>query len=561
MPPLWRLAALLISALLCGCTYNTQPPSMYAAQQATWPKYYQAEVEAEDGTRIRMTVYQPRLKPGQTAPLLIHAHGFALHRMKRPLSLYGQVLLAGKVAKEAWNSGYWVISFDQRGFGNSEGDVGLIRPDKEGKDVSRVIDWAVRYLPLTYRGNDPVVGMIGESYGGGVQLAATLVDKRIDALVPLTTWSNLDKALFPNDVAKSDWLTLLGVAGYAVSPLSMDSNVASGTLSEVFGKGDPWLRKLLRSNSLAEHCGGGSGPQADALLIQGMRDVLFPFNQALEARQCFKSAGRDVRLLAIEHGHMMPGSQWYWGFPVWNAQSEVTCGGQTLKTAAIIRDWLDGKLRDDAAALARVPEFCFTGDAAVDALAARGDVGLHWAQLPRVHVGSGLSGRLEYVTQPLDRLGNLFVPARLPGSWQQPGNGWLRPARVPLFTPSTPTWIAGAPQVELACSDTDREKAVVFLRLAVWRPGAGSYRVLDDQVTPVRCRAGARLVAELAAVRARLVPGEVLGLLVEGYSNQFRLSGSGLGVDASIEGRIGLPLVNSEAGILARQDAVASPGS
>jgi ABC-2 type transport system ATP-binding protein len=560
MPILRRLAPLLLSALLSGCAFHTQPPRMYTAQQATTPKYYHAEVEAEDGTRIRMTVYQPRLKRGQTAPLLIHAHGFGLHRMKRPLSLYGQILIAGRVAKEAWKDGYWVISFDQRGFGNSEGDVGLIRPAKEGRDVSRVIDWAVRYLALTYRDNDPVVGMIGESYGGGVQMAATLVDRRIDALVPLTTWSNFDKALYPNNVPKSDWLTLLGAAGYAVSPLSMDGNVASGTLSEMFGKGDPWLRDLLRRNSLAENCGAGSGPQADALIIQGLRDVLFPFNQGLDARQCFRSAGRDVRLVAIEHGHMMPGSQWHLGLPVWHAQSEVSCGGKTLKTAAMIHDWLDGKLRGDAAALARVPEFCFTGDAAADARVARGETPLQWEPLPKVHVGSGLSGRMEYVMQPLDRLGNLFVPARLPGNWQQANNGWLRPARIPLFTPSQPTWIAGAPHVELTCSETDREKAVVFLRTAVWRPGAGSYRVLHDQVTPVRCKAESRQTVELAAVRARLMPGEVLGLLVEGYSNQFRLSGSGLGVDASIEGRVGLPLVPAATEALVQQEATPHPG-
>lgn len=558
----WRFLALLLPLLLGACAYHTQPPRLHSPHQQLQPKYYHAEVEAEDGTRIRMTVYQPALKPRQTAPLLIHAHGFALHRMKRPLSLYGQILIAGKVAKEAWKDGYWVISFDQRGFGNSEGNVGLIRPEKEGKDVARIIDWAVRYLPITYRGNDPVVGMIGESYGGGVQLAATLVDPRIDALVPLTTWSNLDRALYPNDVPKTDWLTLLGAAGYAVSPLSMDANVATGTLSEIFGKGDPWLRNLLRANSLAENCGGGKGPQADALLVQGMRDVLFPFNHALEARQCFRSAGRDVRLLAIEHGHMLPGSQWYIGFPVWNAQSEVICDGKPLKTARIIHDWLDGKLRDDTAALARVPAFCFTGDAVVDAQQARGEVALQWQALPKVHVGSGLAGRMEFATRPFDRLGNLFLPAHLPKDWQESENGWLRPARVPLYTPKAPTWIAGAPKIEITCSATDREKAVVFLRLAVWRHGVGSDRVLNDQVTPVRCPAQGPLTVELAAVRAQLEAGEVLGLLVEGYSNQFRLGGSGLGVDASIEGRIGLPLLSSSPGVLAREDAAPPlPGS
>lgn len=536
-------ASLLL--VLAGCTtFHNAPPRLTAHNGSFLKKtYYNAEVEAADGTRVRMTVYQPRLnlKKGETAPLLIHAHGFGLSRMARPLSLYGQMLVAGTAAQQAWDEGYFVISFDQRGHGASEGSVGLIRPEQEGADVSRLIDWAVRYLPVTLKDNDPLVGMIGESYGGGVQMMATVQDKRIDALVPLTTWFNLDDSLFPNGVPKSDWLVFLGSVGFTMNPLHMDGGVSQGVMSELFGKGDAQLHQQLRRNSLVEHCGSGTGPHADALLIQGMRDVLFPLNHALDARQCFTQAGRDARLIAVEHGHLMPGSQWSPGLPAWHMQKEVSCNGKTLQTQAVILDWLNGKLRADAAALQRVPTVCVTGDAAVDArlVANEGE----WKEIPKVHVGSGMSGMFELGAKTLDSVGNLFLPARVPEDWAQADNGWLRPARVPLYTSDKTSWVAGVPRVSLIFSEVDRADAVLFLHMAKWQPGAGSYEILNQQVRPANAKGV--LEFDLPAIRTQLQPGEVLGLIVTGYSNQFRMTGSGLGTDASISGRIRVPVLGA----------------
>jgi len=539
------LGASLLLLLSACTTYHSAPPVLTSGhgtfQKKTW---YHAEVEAEDGTKIRMTVYQPKLnrQKGETAPLLIHAHGFGLSRMTRPLSLYGKLLMAGTSAQQAWDEGYFVISFDQRGHGASEGSVGLMRPSHEGADVSRIIDWAVRNLPIALKDNDPLVGMIGESYGGGVQLMASVQDKRIDALVPLTTWFNLDEALFPNGVPKSDWLTFLGIVGYTMNPLHMDKGVSMGVLSELFGDGDTTLHKQLQDSSLVEHCAPGNGPQADALFIQGLRDVLFPFNHALAARHCFQKAGRDVRVIAIEHGHLMPGSQLSPRLPAWHMQAEVSCNGQSLKTQDIILDWLNGKLRQNTEALARVPTVCITGDDLVDTRIIE-ETG-EWKTIPPVHVGSGISGMFELGAKTLDRLGNLLVPARLPADWAKPSNGWLRPARAPLYVADTAQWIAGVPRVELLFSNIDRDNAVVFLHLAKWRPGSGSYTVLNQQVQPARVNGP--LSFDLPAVRTKMEAGEVLGLIITGYSNQFRIAGSGLGTDASISGRIRLPLANSD---------------
>ncbi|MDE2422326.1 MAG: hypothetical protein KGO49_14245, partial [Gammaproteobacteria bacterium] len=82
-----------------------------------------------------------------------------------------------------------------------------------------------------------------------------------------------------------------------------------------------------------------------------------------------------------------------------------------------------------------------------------------------------------------------------------------------------------------------------FLRLAAWTPDSGSYRVLSQQVTPLRV--SGQLDLDLNAVRDKLMPGEVLGLLVQGHSDQFHFSDSHLATSLSVAGKIGLPLASA----------------
>lgn len=547
MSHLLRLLTLLALVSLAACTtFHHTPPLLKAADgrlKATW---YQAEVRAADGSRLRMTVYQPALKAGETAPLLIHAHGYSLGRMPRPLSLYGQLLIAGQASLRAWHEGYWVISYDQRGQGDSDGRISMMDLDKEPKDVSTIIDWAEANLALSRSAGRAQIGMIGESYGAGVQLTASVLDPRITALVPMTGWYDLDTALFPNQVPKTDWLAFLGAVSYLRSPFHMDSAATRGTLKEIFGNGDTALHTRLHGNSLAAHCGPEEGPHADALLFQGMRDVLFPFNQALATRECFLAHGRDVRLIAIEHGHLMLGSQFSPGvsLPLWHLQPRVRCEGKVYQTADIINDWLNGKLRGDGDALARVPRYCVSGDTALDAQPPK----LSWYPLAKAGSHDGASGWFEFLAQPLEGAGNLFKPACTSASTPcadrlTAQDGWLRPARIPILQVDQPTWIVGVPKVKLVVSDHNRKNATVFLRLAVWRPHLGSYRVLSEQVTPVR--ADGVLAFDLGAIRDKLQAGEVVGLLLSGHSDQFRLGGSGLGTRISLSGEIGLPLAKA----------------
>ncbi len=543
----------LISLTACT-TFHTTPPMLVSHDGVTLQKtYYHAETIASDGTRIRMTVYQPALKKGEAAPLLIHAHGYEMGRMARPFSTYGKLLIPGKASLRAWDEGYWVISYDLRGMGDSQGQVSLMAADKEPKDVSTVIDWALKNLSISQKNDHPMIGMIGESYGGAVQMSVTTQDPRIVALVPMTTWYNLQEALFPQGVPKTDWLMFLGVVGYTMGPVHMDHHAAIGSFKEIFGTSNPQFLNELYQNSLAAHCQGAEEPHADALLIQGMRDVLFPLNQALDARVCFQHAGRDVRLIAVEHGHLQPTAQLSPGLPVWYTQDRVRCEGRVYEVADIINDWLNGKLRDDQAALDRVPHYCVTGDQNIDANPPQ----LTWFPLQKVTSHSGLTGEFEWLAKPLEGAKNIFtsncqpqsapvnapegtLPSCVPEDWDHPSNGWLRPARIPIYAATVPTWIVGVPHVQLTTPEANSEKAVFFLRLAAWTPDSGSYRVLSQQVTPVR--AHGRLDLELNAVRDKLMPGEVLGLLVQGHSDQFHFSDSHMTTSVSVSGQIGLPL-------------------
>ena len=78
---------------------------------------------------------------------------------------------------------------DPRGFGDSTGLAEVDSPAFEAKDVSRLIDWvATRPGVELDAPGDPRMGMVGGSYGGGIQWVTAAQDCRIDAIVPTISW-------------------------------------------------------------------------------------------------------------------------------------------------------------------------------------------------------------------------------------------------------------------------------------------------------------------------------------------------------------------------------------
>ncbi len=256
---------------------------------------YETGFLTHDGIEIAMQVFVPQPEKLRTlagmspdsdepgyAPLIVHSHGFGGNKAE-DFSPPGTEL-DRQVALDLWQSGYWVISFTQRGFGGidgseraSGGQIGLMSPDNEGWDFVRLVDWAICHLrenaPLEQAtamedadpefGNcgqdsgwgrsllatdgyqrlsdfddDVALGTVGYSYGGAFQFNAQSVDPRVDAILPMGTWHDLRTSLHPNDAPKTAWITVMTAFSSSVPGVGG-------------GNGEPLPAVLVEANSEA----------------------------------------------------------------------------------------------------------------------------------------------------------------------------------------------------------------------------------------------------------------------------------------------------------------------
>jgi ABC-2 type transport system ATP-binding protein len=544
---LCRVAVILFVGLGAGCaSIPTTGPAYLATSDAIEAAHFDVDITTHDSKRLRATVFQPKLKPGQTAPLIIHAHGFGVFRMSGPMSVYGLGVFSGQAAKAAWEQGYWVISYDQRGHGSSEGINRLMDPEHEVRDVSTVLDWALANLHRISRddNDDPLVGMVGESYGGGAMLLASARDSRIDALIPITTWHDIAFSLSPNDVPKSGWLTTLQLVNNMLNPGKIDPAINEAYWKARDGIVEPSMQQYLHQRSVSHDCAQGRVTRADTLLVQGFRDVAFPLNEAVANMECLQSTGSDVRLIGTQGGHLLPFTQWSWTFPGYEVENDVHCDGQTLNLVDTAVAWFDAKLRQRPERIQHLPRICLTQDYArgitVDHIS-RGGRKFHFGQ---TRIDSGFTGFFEAPLWPLERFVGWFTLTnrhpQLPK--EKTGHGTLRPAFTPLYVARQDQTLVGIPTLDATVSTTDGESdPMVFVGVAVKRANGRYFELLSDQVTPLRGVGDHR--TDLMAISTRLEKGDIVGIWLFGYHNQYRFSHTGWFMEAEIAGTIALPLL------------------
>ncbi|MFL6124596.1 alpha/beta fold hydrolase [Actinophytocola sp.] len=138
--------------------------------------------------RLDATLYLPEHTP---APAVIVAHGFGGSKQ----SVDGD-------ARELAQRGFVALAYSARGFGRSEGQIGLNSIRYEVADASRIVDWLGERPEVAKDGpDDPEVGVTGGSYGGSLSLLLAGTDKRVDALAPVITYNDLSQALLPNSAS------------------------------------------------------------------------------------------------------------------------------------------------------------------------------------------------------------------------------------------------------------------------------------------------------------------------------------------------------------------------
>ena len=542
------ITIMLLANLAACSSVPTEGPEYLHKNDAVSADYYDVAITTHDGKLLRATVFQPTLKPGQQAPLVIHSHGFGVFRMSAPVSVYGQLVFSGEAALAAWKAGYWVVSYDQRGHGDSEGINRLMSPDHEVRDLSSVIDWSLANLKRISRDNsgDPLVGTIGESYGGGAMLLSSVVEPRIDAMIPITTWYDFPGSLAPNRVPKSGWLTTLLMVSNTLNPGTMDPIINQSYWEARDGAMGADIEAYLTARSPKTYCNQAHAAQPDTLLIQGFRDVAFPVNEAVKNMACLSQNGADVRLIATQGGHLLPFTQWSFPTPGYEVEEEVHCADQTLNLTQVAVDWLDEKLKGEPGKAAYIPYMCLTQDYERGIITDQIQQGGRRFRVEPITLSSGFTGFFEAPIWPMERMLGWFIPTdRSPEVQSEQVNGSLRPAFSPLYVASKEQDLVGIPhfQGHLSTTDTDSDP-IVFLGVAVKRANGRYYELISDQVTPLRSVGDHS--SELMAISTHLEAGDIVGVWLFGYHNQYRFSHTGWFMDASLEGLIELPLLDSK---------------
>lgn len=532
-----RLCLLAFLLLLTGCsTAPVQFPNHAApVNQVLTARYYQVRIPVRNGLILTATVYQPALAANEEAPLVIHTHGLAGFRAPRPLSIYGKVMLSGIAAIDAWKNGYWVISYDQRGWGNSDGKAGFMDADKEVADVSAVIDWATRNLPRLrmQAEDDPYVGMVGESWGAGVQMLASAHDKRLDALVPMAGWHNLSSSVAPNGVMKTAWGMIMLGFGELSSFFDMGEMASGPVLRSASGLLSPAADERMRRNSPISYCEQGLLPHADVLLISGFRDSLFPLNDALNNQRCFRQSGRDIRLLGIQNGHLLLDQRI--GFPpLFHMETTLHCDNATLDVRAAIQRWWGEKLKGIPHLADDIPTRCLSLDFKHGIVSNHETDAIieHTAAAPAFTfndtvIHAGTSGHLEYLLRPIDALTKAFsgAPDAKDFNTDQHQGGGIRPAFIPLTIIREPQILAGIPYANLQFAHDSKRAPLFYIGIGIKRANSRKVRLLNEQHMPFRpVQQQQQWQGELAAVATQLQAGDVIGLLVSGVSDHYLLN-------------------------------------
>jgi ABC-2 type transport system ATP-binding protein len=229
--------------------------------------------------------------------------------------------------------GYGVLSYSGLGFGGSGCKISLDDPSYDGRAGSQLISylgnlsWVMKDGP-----DDPRVGMIGGSYGGGVQFAVAKVDPRLDTIVPIITWNDLRYSLLPNNATtpgqtadvdgnpdvpgaqKLEWSLLLfadglvdGLTGVRADITRDDGCVdylidvcpfaAEGLANAVFTQG---VVNFLGHASVGTYV---SHIKIPTLLMQGEGDSLFNLREAATTYRELKAEGTPVKMIWQSWGH------------------------------------------------------------------------------------------------------------------------------------------------------------------------------------------------------------------------------------------------------------------
>lgn len=207
----------------------------------------------------------------------------------------------GYLAEEGARNGYIVMRYSSRGWGQTGGEVDLVGM-KERQDLLDAVDWL----------NDPAnvpevwpnhIAQIGGSYGGGHAMSLAVADHpAVRAIAPLAAWSDMYRALVPNDVPKLAYANGFYAAGVITEPIKPRYSNFMHRLIAQFNADAHMadLRDELWRRSTRYQLNDIHTPM---FLVQGWNDGLFQAEELIDVYKNLRARGVPAFLYLGGIGH------------------------------------------------------------------------------------------------------------------------------------------------------------------------------------------------------------------------------------------------------------------
>lgn len=471
-----------------------------------------------DGTQIYVH-FMPAtgLQQGVQAPTIFYGPGLG---MPGQTSIEGTVLdgvltnaLGMPSILALRNAGYNVVTWDPRGEYFSGGQLQIDSPDYEARDVSAIISWIATQPEVKLDGDpanlDPRMGMVGASYGGGIQLVTAATDHRVDAIVPTIAWNSLTTSLYKAQSFKSGWGTLLSAVLVLTLARTNPAIIPATIYGDLTGTLTPVDVALLADR----------GPDylldqitAPTLLIEGTVDTLFTLAEA--------DANTQVLM-----GNVPTKVIWFCGGHGLCTNDLFNTGGVLVQQRTL--EWLDRYVMGDAVDTG--PQFEWVDQWGQHLSSASYDL----TPSDSVVLSSTTSQTLPLV--PFLGAGGLFGVLPIGSSGAIDALNYTTPAVT------TTTYVVGAPHLSFTYSGTGSGDHL-YAQLVDTSTG----QVLGNQVTPIAVTLdGTQRIADvdLEMVAQTLTPGQTVVLQVFGSSASYRPVGA-LGAVTVSNLELSLPTVD-----------------
>lgn len=448
------------------------------------------DVTSFDGTRIRAHWFPLEgATAGEPAPAILMGPGWgqAGDTNEGATGLLGAASIAS-----LREHGFHVLTWDPRGFGESGGTAEVNSPDAEARDVGVLLDWVAAQPGVVLDGEgDPRAGMIGGSYGGGIQTVTAAVDCRVDALVPVMAWHSLQTSLYKADTPKTGWANILTRVA-ATRPVDPHVESASTAMNE---------RGVVDPDDVDWFVERGPGDlvediTAPTLFIQGTVDTLFTLDEAITNYRILRDNGVPTAML------------WYCG----GHGTCLTGADDTERVDAAAMAWLERYVQGDTD-VETGPRFDF-----VDQNGARYTADDYPLEAGPAATARG-TGTLDLVAE--GGAGPVTDPP--PAEGPDPLRSLVLPVTpaeatnavdVPIPAPDEPALLVGAPTVELSyrgTAEAGERPTRVFAQLVDGATGL----TVGNQVTPIEVTLDGKdhtVKVELEVIALAVTPASELTL-------------------------------------------------